>query len=106
MERPSRGASRLRELPESTLPFLERTLPADGRYVLSTAVCERARDYGDDYYDPATGIVWVRTAGSGSDGRRIGGSWYLPHRRHLTASALRAELQRYGYRIIEQSPSG
>ncbi len=91
---------------EAVFNGVRRRLKPDGRYVLSTAVYEPAGDYGDDHYDPATGIVWMPTAGPGSDARRIGGSWYLPHRRHLTAAALRAELERYGYRIIEQSPAG
>jgi 2-polyprenyl-3-methyl-5-hydroxy-6-metoxy-1,4-benzoquinol methylase len=91
---------------EAVLKGVHRRLKPDGRYLLSTAVFERARDYGDAYYDAATGIVWMSTAGPGSDARWISGAWYLPHRRHLTASALRGELERYGYRIIEQSPAG
>jgi SAM-dependent methyltransferase len=91
---------------EAVLNGVRRLLEPDGRYVLSTAVYEQTRDYGGDHYDTTTGIVWTRTPGPGNDVRRIGRSWYLPHRRHLTASALRAELERYGYRIIEQSPAG
>ena len=83
-----------------------RLEPGQGRYVLSTAIYEQGRDYGDDLYDPATGIVWIRTAGSQSDARRIGGSWYLPHRRHLPAAALRSELEDHGFRVIDQSPAG
>lgn len=74
--------------------------------MLSTAVYERARDYGDAHIDTTTGIVWMGTAGPGSDARRIGRTWYLPHRRHLTAEALRAELESFGLDVIEQSRDG
>jgi SAM-dependent methyltransferase len=85
---------------------VRRRLEPDGRFVLSTAMYEPDRDYGDDRYDPDTGIVWVLTAEAHDDAVRIGRSWYLPHRRHLTASALAGELESHGYRIIEQSPTG
>lgn len=91
---------------EAVLGGVRRLLEPGGRYVLSTAVYERARDYGDAHYDATTGIVWVRTAGPGSDARRIGRTWYLPHRRHLTAEALRAELESFGLSVIEQSREG
>ena len=81
-------------------------LEPGGRYVLSTAVYERARDYGDAHIDTTTGIVWMRTAGPGSDARRIGRTWYLPHCRHLTAEALRAELESFGFGVIEQLRDG
>lgn len=85
---------------------VRRRLKADGRYVLSTAMYEPNRDYGDDHYDPATGIEWVLTAEPHDDARRVGQSWYLPHRRHLTAAALRAELESHGFRVTEQSTAG
>ena len=91
---------------EAVLSGVRRLLKPGGRYVLSTAVYESAREYGDAGYDATTGIVWVRAAGPGSDARRIGRSWYLPHRRHLTADALRAELETFGLGVIEQSPAG
>ena len=85
---------------------VRRRLKPDGLYVLSTAIYQQTRDYEYDHYDPATGIVWMPAAGPGNDARRIDGSWYLPNRRHLNASALRAELERSDYRIIDQSPAG
>jgi len=91
---------------DRVLDGVRRRLKPDGRYVLSTAMYEPDRDYGDDHYDPETGIEWVLTAEPHDDARRIGQSWYLPHRRHLTAAALRGELEGHGYRLIEQSPSG
>ena len=83
-----------------------RLLKPGKRYVLSTAVYERARDYGDAHIDTTTGIVWMGTAGPGSDARRIGRTWYLPHCRHLTAEALRAELESFGFGVIEQLRDG
>jgi len=85
---------------------VQHRLKPDGRYVLSTATFEQGRDYGDDHYDPTAGIVWIPAAGPEIDAWQIGSSWYLPHRRHLTATALRTELEGYGYRIIDQSPAG
>ena len=90
----------------AVLGGVRRLLEPGGGYVLSTAVYERARDYADALYDTTTGIVRVRTAGPGSDARRIGRTWYLPHRRHLTAEALRAELESFGFGVIEQSRDG
>lgn len=90
----------------TVLNGVRHRLKPDGRYVLSTAVFEVARDYGDDQYDPSTGIVWERRAGPEDEARRIGNSWYLPRRRHLTAAALRAELECHGYRVLEQSSTG
>ncbi|HVX42944.1 MAG TPA: methyltransferase domain-containing protein [Mycobacteriales bacterium] len=63
-----------------------------GYYLISTAMFDPDRDYGDDQFDPATGICSVRTA----DGS------LLPHRRHLRAEALRAELERAGFPVLAQ----
>jgi 2-polyprenyl-3-methyl-5-hydroxy-6-metoxy-1,4-benzoquinol methylase len=88
------------------LDGVRRRLEPGGRYVLSTAMYEPDRDYRDDHYDRETGIVLMPTAQPHADARRIGQSWYLPHRRHLTAAALRRELESHGYRLVEQSSGG
>lgn len=88
------------------LTGVRRRLAEGGRYVLSTAMYDAGRDYADARYDAATGIVWTRTAEPHLDGRRIDGAWHLPHRRHLTARALRAELEDHGFRVVDQSADG
>lgn len=57
----------------------------------------------DDHYDPATGIVWSRADADADGGLMINGFWCVPNRRHLTAPALRAELEGHGLRVLEQS---
>lgn len=85
---------------------VRRRLRAGGRYLISTAMYQPDRDYEDDFYDSDTGIIWMPTTGPHVDGVLLDGGWYLPHRRHLTAHALRAELEKHGFRVMEQSASG
>jgi 2-polyprenyl-3-methyl-5-hydroxy-6-metoxy-1,4-benzoquinol methylase len=60
-----------------------------GHYVLSTAMYDPERRYdGEFVFDPATGIC-----------QRNG----VPYRRHLTASALRAELSEAGFTVVSQT---
>lgn len=68
-----------------------------GYYLISTAMYEPERSYeGGFRYDAATGICY-QEAGAGQDGIT-----YRPHRRHLTPAALRAELERAGFRVVSQ----
>jgi SAM-dependent methyltransferase len=88
----------------NVLAGVHRRLQPDGRYLISTAMYESGRVYDDeDHYDPRTGIVWAPVPTQVTDSVRFGSSWYIPNRRHLTAEALRLELERHGFRIIEQS---
>jgi SAM-dependent methyltransferase len=80
-----------------------RRLKPEGRYLISTAMHEPGRDYGDDHYDPSTGIAWAPVPTQVTDALQFGGSWYVPNRRHLTAEALRLELDRHGFRVLDQS---
>ncbi len=89
------------------LHSVRKRLNPGGRYLLSTAMYSPDREYGPDHFDVDTGIEWAPAAGPSVDGMIRGGSWYVPHRRHLRASALRAELEQHGFRVVEQSePSG
>ena len=78
-------------------------LEPGGQYLINSAMHEPERDYGDDRYDPRTGIVWTRVPGQTRDSVRFADSWYVPNRRHLTAEALHLELEVHGFRILEQS---
>lgn len=89
------------------LQGVRKRLRPSGRYLVSTAMYSPDREYGQDHYDAETGIVWTQAEGPREDGIIKDGSWYVPHRRHLTASALQTELEEHGFRIVEQSqPSG
>ena len=88
------------------LDGVRRRLRPGGRYMLSTAMFDPARDYGTDRFDPATGIVWAPTPEASDDAERIGNSWWVPNRRHRTVAALRAELGDHGFRVLEQSAAG
>lgn len=46
------------------LEGVRRRLKSGGRYVLSTSVYDGSRRYGNDEYDPLTGIVWREIARS------------------------------------------
>lgn len=89
-------------------------LAPGGRYLISTAMYEPERDYGEGFrYDETTGVcheeVPDQEAGAHQlDGAvQIGGTWYRPHRRHQRPEALRAELTRAGFEVVSQeSPSG
>ncbi len=77
-------------------------LKPSGFYVISTALYEPGRKYEPGCYDPSTGICY-REAPAGTvvdqvveiDGRR-----HIPHRRHLTADALRDELGSEGFDVL------
>jgi 2-polyprenyl-3-methyl-5-hydroxy-6-metoxy-1,4-benzoquinol methylase len=79
-----------------------RLKPA-GLYLISTAMFDPERDYGDDRHDRSTGITWTPTTCPGRDAKRFDDGWYLPHRRHLTARELRTELGDHGFRVKAQS---
>lgn len=86
---------------------VRKRLNPGGRYLISTAMYSPDREYGPDHYDADSGIEWTSAPGPSLDAMIRGGSWYVPHRRHLRASALRAELEQHGFRVVEQSePSG
>jgi hypothetical protein len=59
--------------------------------------------YGTGLIDLDTGIV-LQTLDSNPveypDAIQIAGCWYLPHRRHLRASALEAELVEAGFKVV------
>ena len=73
-----------------------------GYYLVSTAMYEPERSYeGGFRYDEATGICY-QEGGAGPDAVEIDGRWYVPHRRHLSAAALRAELERAELQVVSQ----
>ncbi len=98
-------------------------LVPDGTYLVSSAMFdpdrfhphERVLDgatgtvyhrYGDDgLINPVTGIVYVPLDEDPSayEGTlQVGGQWYLLNRRHHRPTALRAELERAGFRVLYQ----
>jgi 2-polyprenyl-3-methyl-5-hydroxy-6-metoxy-1,4-benzoquinol methylase len=62
--------------------------------------------YGDDYLINAeTSIVYEKLGegpGNYEESINIRGDWYLPYRKHLKASALKAELEAAGFRALYQ----
>ncbi|MFK4087044.1 class I SAM-dependent methyltransferase [Kribbella sp. NPDC020789] len=64
-------------------------LKTDGRYLISTALYDEARMYGEEFrYDAVSGICYRGE---------------LPYRRHLRPSALRAELTTAGFEVVSFS---
>jgi SAM-dependent methyltransferase len=108
---------------ESVYAAVRARLAPDGTYLVSSAMFDPARfrpfeqiidrasgtayhRYGDDgLIDPATGIVCASLDEGPAtyEGTcQIQGHWYLLNRRHRRPAALRAELERAGYRVLYQ----
>ena len=86
-------------------------LKPSGYYVISTALHVPGRkDEPGFYYDASTGIYYREVpAGSVADHVvEVDGRWHIPHRRHLSADALRDELVSEGFHVLslESSDSG
>jgi SAM-dependent methyltransferase len=82
-------------------------LKAGGHYLISTAMFDPDRCYDDAMYDEESGVVYSRLEETSQhhliEGTtQLGGTWYLPHRRHLKPAALAAELQYAGFRVLWQ----
>ncbi|MFI6829151.1 class I SAM-dependent methyltransferase [Kribbella sp. NPDC050241] len=74
-----------------------------GYYLVSTAMYEPGRSYeGGFRYDEVTGICYQASSEAAQDAVEIDGVWYVPHRRHLSATALRDELERAGLHVVSQ----
>jgi 2-polyprenyl-3-methyl-5-hydroxy-6-metoxy-1,4-benzoquinol methylase len=85
-------------------------LKPSGYYVVSTALYMPGRKYEPGSYDASTGICYREVpAGSVADQVvEIDGRWHIPHRRHLSADALRDELVSEGFHVLslESSDTG
>ncbi len=83
-------------------------LKPSGYYVISTALhVPRREDEPGFSYDATTGILYQEVpAGSVADYVvEIDGRWYIPHRRHLAAVALRDELVSAGFHLLSLDSS-
>lgn len=79
-----------------------------GSYVISTALHVPGRkDEPGFSYDASTGIYYREVpAGSVADQIvEIDGRWHIPHRRHLSADALRDELVSAGFHVLSLKSS-
>lgn len=82
-------------------------LEPGGYYLISTALWTPERTYEPGTYDASTGICYREVpAGSDNDGVvEIDGRRLLPHRRHLSADALRDELVAAGFQVLSLEAS-
>ena len=90
---------------------VQARLKPNGYYLISTALYDSARIYGpDSHYDAVSGICYTEVADASTVDQavEIDGRLLIPHRRHLTADALRAELVSAGFHVLnlETSDSG
>lgn len=108
---------------EKVFSAVRARLKPEGYYLISTAMFheyaftqERVRDaetgivynrYGEDaFINMQTSIVYEILEGDPDDYEeavRITGVWHLPNRRHRKPSALRAELEAAGFKVLHQS---
>ena len=79
-------------------------LAPHGYFVVGTVLRRADRDFGDDHYDPSTGIIYRRIEGDpGPDAVRIGSEWRVAWRRIVPSpDALGEELRRAGLHVIHQ----
>jgi len=83
-------------------------LKPSGYYVISTALRIPGREAEPGFcYDASSGVYYREVpAGSGGDGVvEIDGRGYVPHRRHLSAAALRDELVAAGFQVLSLESS-
>jgi SAM-dependent methyltransferase len=101
---------------------VQARLGAEGYYLISTAIFDPGRVRQETVIDRETDIVYNRYGEDGlidlrtsivlkllddppedyEEAVKVGGSWYLPNRRHLQPPALRAELEGTGFRVLYQ----
>jgi SAM-dependent methyltransferase len=86
------------------LTTVRRLLAPGGYFVVGTVLRRADRDFGDDRFDPSTGIVYRRVEGDpGPDAVRLGSEWWFAWRRIvLSPDALDEELRRSGLHVIHQ----
>ena len=79
-------------------------LAPHGYFVVGTVLRRADRDFGDDHYDPSTGIIYRRIEGDpGPDAVRVGSEWRVAWRRIVPSpDALGEELRRAGLHVIHQ----
>jgi 2-polyprenyl-3-methyl-5-hydroxy-6-metoxy-1,4-benzoquinol methylase len=107
---------------ESVFSAVRARLKPEGYYLVSTAMLDEDRFSDDRVVDAETGLAYNRYGEGGvidtetsivytaldddpadyEDVVRIAGKPYLPTRRHLKASALRAELEAAGFSVLYQ----
>ncbi len=84
-----------------------RLKPA-GYYLISTALFDPEREYGPgSCYDASTGVCYreVPHGANADQVVEIDGRLHVPHRRHLSADALRSELVAAGFRVLSLESS-
>lgn len=82
-------------------------LKPTNHYLIPTAMFDPRRLYDvEDLFNQQTGICYqaVQDIVVGDrDALLVGGTWYLPHRRHQRPNAIRDELGAAGFRVLRQS---
>jgi SAM-dependent methyltransferase len=85
--------------------LIKSGLKESGYYIISSAMYNESRSYGDDtYYIEDTGIVYDRIISpeDSYEAVMINNKWWIPKRRHLQKEALREELIRNGFTVLFQ----
>jgi SAM-dependent methyltransferase len=79
--------------------FVKRRLQPNGYYLICTAGFSPVRRYDEAHFDPQSGMVYVRVDDGANveDVIEIGGTFYIPYRRHLHAEQLTSEVAAFGF---------
>jgi SAM-dependent methyltransferase len=90
-----------------TFAAVHARLRPSGYYLVSTAMYEPGRRYGNGFhYDDRNGTCYRATGepdGDDNETLRIGDTAYRPYRRHQRPTMLRDELVRAGFRVLSQT---
>ena len=87
-----------------TFQNVRSMLQPGGYFIIGTALQRPGRDFGENLFVEETGILYQRVPQfpKYQEAIQIEAEWYVPWRRYVTASRLKAELQRAGWTIIVQ----
>ena len=91
---------------EKLFSNVKSRLEPNGYYIIGTAIYTTDRVYDENsIFDEETYVEYTKLKRSPlqyEDAVRIGGAWFLPHRRHLKPDTLREELESYGFSVLIQ----
>ena len=87
------------------LSAVRSIVKANGYFLIGTVLFREGRDFGEDHFDPQTGVRYRRLDGVAErfeDAVRIRQAWYAPICRYVRADELRSEPEAAGFEVVRQ----